>query len=1540
ARGLRAGELDLALVGAADFSCEPVHEAALRALGDPRAPGDAALVLVLQRAEDARREGRPILALLDEGESDESPKFDTDAVEARFGRAHAAMGLVQMAAAALACARGQRVGGEAWRGVRRTRVAIEALGGQEVILGLRSENEAIVMQHPERDSSRALSQEYPAHREPVRLPALPEDDAVQCEWRTLRACAPSGPQVMPPAPVLPPVLEDAPTSPAETRADGATVVRAASVSDRALPLSLQASEWIAAQQKRLARVHREFVERQTEAQRQFLEMREGAAQQLIERARSGMAPRPGEAGGAYPALDANVKDGKAGKALTPALSHRSFHSRGEGAAVATSLEAIPCPADFVDLPGLKLDRRGLEIHASGRISEIYGPLFAKQDGFQRRVRMPEPPLLLADRLVGLEAEAGSMGKGRLWTETDVTPDAWYLHDGRMPAGILIEAGQADLMLISYLGVDFLNQGERVYRLLGCDLTYRSSLPAAGETLRYEIQVEGHANQGEVRLFFFRYDCATAAGREPRLSVRNGQAGFFTDQELADSAGVLWEAESAERKANPRLDAPARKCSRTRLDRSQLEAFAKGDVPTCFGEGFELGATHTRTPRIAGGTMLLLEEVTELTASGGPWGRGYLRAVDHLSPEDWFFQGHFKNDPCMPGTLMFEGCLQAMAVYLASFGYTLDKDGWRFEPVPDETYRLRCRGQATPASREVVYEVFVEEIEAGPTPTLWADLLVSVDGLKAFHCRRMGLRLVPGWPLDSLPEARELSDSRPVAAAKGFSFGARSLLACAWGKPSEAFGEMYQVFDGPRRVPRLPGPPYLFMTRVSRIEGGEIGAMQLGTTVEAEYDIPPDAWYFGASGARTMPFCVLLEAALQPCGWLASYVGSALGTERDLAFRNLDGTGTLLAEIPPDAGTLVTRSKLTQISRSAGMIIESFDVTCSIGGRSVYELKTVFGFFPREALEAQVGLPAKDGEHEALTAPSEETIDLRARPERYFGSGARLGAESLRMLDRVTGIWPTGGEAKLGRFRAELDVDPSAWFFKAHFFQDPVQPGSLGLEAMVQLLQFAMIRLGHAEGATRFEPLALGAPLDWKYRGQVVPKNERMVVLLDLVCTSEDAAGRVAVANASLWVDGKRIYEARGMAMRAGGHGGPPPPQAGGRRDLAHSTRVNEETLSPGTHRWLNDHRPTWTVPALPMMAMVDRLAAAALGEGAGRVVAIKDAQVLRWLPITGPTRLAARAEQGEGGEYQCTLLAWREASKAELSRFEPVATARVVVADTYREPSEAAWTAPADARPVANPYESGELFHGPSFQLLRSLARGNTGSTATLDAGVAGAPAALLDALTHGIPHDALNLWSSEIAEDLVAYPTRIRELTFHEELPREGPVRLETRFAGFADGPRQPCFKIQAIASDRVIATLELVETLFPKGPIGSAPPRERRAFLRDRAYVPGVRLSREEEGSTRLSAEEVAASDWLPGTLAQAYQTTSQDHVGEIAAREHVAAQAQVHPSSVHVSKDLSTARCDTEPLAAWSLECKREGARAIVRGAPQLDLAPVRE
>ena len=145
------------------------------------------------------------------------------------------------------------------------------------------------------------------------------------------------------------------------------------------------------------------------------------------------------------------------------------------------------------------------------------------------------------------------------------------------------------------------------------------------------------------------------------------------------------------------------------------------------------------------------------------------------------------------------------------------------------------------------------------------------------------------------EIESLWESR--GSKKDILFDRDRILAFSIGKPSKAFGDKYKVFDSKRRIARLPGPPYLFMDRITSVEP-EPWILKPGGWIEAEYDIPPDAWYFRANRSLSMPFAVLLETALQPCGWLAAYMGSALKSHKDLRFRNLGGNAVLHGETLP------------------------------------------------------------------------------------------------------------------------------------------------------------------------------------------------------------------------------------------------------------------------------------------------------------------------------------------------------------------------------------------------------------------------------------------------------------------------------------------------------------------------------------------------------------------------------------------------------------------------------------------------------------------
>ena len=137
-----------------------------------------------------------------------------------------------------------------------------------------------------------------------------------------------------------------------------------------------------------------------------------------------------------------------------------------------------------------------------------------------------------------------------------------------------------------------------------------------------------------------------------------------------------------------------------------------------------------------------------------------------------------------------------------------------------------------------------------------------------------------------------------------------------------------------------------------------------------------------------------------------------------------------------------------------------------------------------------------------------------------------------MIDRITGRWTEGelaGKAGLGRLRAEKDVAAKQWFFKAHFYQDPVTPGSLGLESFLQLVKYAAVeRWGWREG-DRLAAVAPERRHRWLYRGQVVPTNKQVTVVAWI--TAVDDQEQILTAAGLLSVDGRPIYQMNDFTLQ-------------------------------------------------------------------------------------------------------------------------------------------------------------------------------------------------------------------------------------------------------------------------------------------------------------------------------------------------------------------------------------------------------------------------
>lgn len=724
--------------------------------------------------------------------------------------------------------------------------------------------------------------------------------------------------------------------------------------------------------------------------------------------------------------------------------------------------------------------------------------------------------MLVDRILAVEGEPRSLTFGRVVTEHDVLPGGWYLDGGRIPTSLAVEAGQADLFLAGYLGIDFRTRGLAVYRLLDAAVTFHRGLPGPGEVIRYDIHIDRFFRQGETHLFRFRFE-GTVNG-EPLLTMKDGCAGFFTAEALAAGRGLVQTGldlrpttgvEPDDRPELPPMGVEA-------YDERQVNTLRRGDLAGCFGPAFA-GLGLSEPMRLPSGRLKLVDRVPHLDPRGGRYGIGLIRAEADIRPDDWFLTCHFVDDRVMPGTLMYEGCLHTLRIYLLRLGWVGEQERIACEPVPGVTSRLKCRGQVTGSTRTVTYEVTLKERGYRPEPYAIADALMFADGKPIVEITNLTIRLsgltrevvrsVWNWPGEGVTR------SEPV-------FDKRRLLAFAVGKPSEAFGEPYRVFDRGRVIARLPRPPYQFLDRITRVEG-EAWKMVAGGVAEAQYDVPSDAWYFAADRQRAMPFAVLLEVALQPCGWLAAYVGSALTSPQDLSFRNLGGEAELLEVVRPDAGTLTTTVRLQRVSSSAGMIIHQYDFRVRNAGRIVYHGETNFGFFSREALAQQVGI------RDAVPY----TPDEAERPRAWDGLYPREAPfpdDRLRMVDRVELYAVGGGPGGLGFVQGVKEVDPDAWFFKAHFYQDPVCPGSLGLESLLQLMKFAAVRRWGGGPDSAFEVM-LGRRHRWLYRGQVTPANGRVAV--QALVTSRDDDARSLTADGLVAVDGRVIYRMTDFSLR-------------------------------------------------------------------------------------------------------------------------------------------------------------------------------------------------------------------------------------------------------------------------------------------------------------------------------------------------------------------------------------------------------------------------
>jgi 3-hydroxymyristoyl/3-hydroxydecanoyl-(acyl carrier protein) dehydratase len=555
-----------------------------------------------------------------------------------------------------------------------------------------------------------------------------------------------------------------------------------------------------------------------------------------------------------------------------------------------------------------------------------------------------------------------------------------------------------------------------------------------------------------------------------------------------------------------------------LDEPMLASLARGEIAAAFGSAYDQDGCNPSI-RLAEGANGALTGISGIARHQGSWNRGQLHGTCRVNGD--------------PMAAAVEVSWQAAQVFAMYVGMHLCLSGAHFEVAANGDCEVEVHPDLSPGASELTLDVV--DVDLLPRPRLRVSVELRQAGTAVATVRDLALEIkeAPGTPI--APEAGGIV---PRFFGRKNAFGDRALLNefhmthSARGDLGIALGPEFSRYAD-RRATRMPNHGLQLCDRVMAVDG-ERGRFADGASGWTEYDSFADCWYYAETANASMPNVIYMETSLQSALLLGYFLGATLtDTDEDYSLRNLDGHATVLREVDLRDKTIQQRSRLLTTTVLTGAVLQNFSYELSVDGEPFYAGESLFGFFNAQALANQNGLdngdyvaPWLDGQS---SLSSVRTIDVAGRRATATG-GLRCSNGHLALLDSVD-VVDGGGKYGKGYLRAVRPVREDDWFFRYHFYLDPVMPGSLGVEAVIQAIQEWVVDTGLA--AELAEPefvLPTNLATSWRYRGQILATDREMT--LDVhIKDVQRRAGRVrVVGEANVWKPGLRIYELGDIAV--------------------------------------------------------------------------------------------------------------------------------------------------------------------------------------------------------------------------------------------------------------------------------------------------------------------------------------------------------------------------------------------------------------------------
>lgn len=162
-------------------------------------------------------------------------------------------------------------------------------------------------------------------------------------------------------------------------------------------------------------------------------------------------------------------------------------------------------------------------------------------------------------------------------------------------------------------------------------------------------------------------------------------------------------------------------TKSSYDYEDLLACARGEL---FGPG---------NAQLPAPPMLMFDRITEVSAEGGEFGKGFIRAELDIKPDLWFFACHFIGDPVMPGCLGLDAMWQLVGFFL----------GWSGAPGRGRALgcgEVRFAGEVTPDIKKVTYKIEMKRVILRRLVMGIGDGVLLADGKAIYEAKdlRVGL----------------------------------------------------------------------------------------------------------------------------------------------------------------------------------------------------------------------------------------------------------------------------------------------------------------------------------------------------------------------------------------------------------------------------------------------------------------------------------------------------------------------------------------------------------------------------------------------------------------------------------------------------------------------------------------------------------------------------------------------------------------------------------------------------------------------------------